>query len=76
MEDVNKRQPSFLFRLKLGFVPQEFSFSNIYLHLVFKASNNTRDKVWKKQSLFNSDDLAAVAIAKASYFVMQSFVED
>ena len=31
---------------------------------------------FEKSSLFNSDDLAAVAVAKASYFVMQSFVED
>ena len=31
-----KHKPTkFSFRLKLGFVPQEFSSSNIYLHLVF-----------------------------------------
>ena len=52
MEVVNKRRRNFLTLSKLVCFPQEINSREIYLHLIFLANWNKRDKVWKMPNSF------------------------
>ena len=72
MEDVNTRRRIFLSLSTIGCSLQQINSRKFHLHLAFKRVRRTFEK---RQSHFNSDVFAAVAVvvAKASYCLLATF---